>query len=96
MQPSIAVAAPSPPVPPPRRFRLRLVAVEESPQRRHRKASARKRQEARWARKSGPVTVRFDPSVVRRSEPVDSTQGERGVEVIVSPPGSLEKQMHER
>ena len=33
--------------------------LEKSPERRRREAEARKRQERRWARKSGPVTVRF-------------------------------------
>jgi hypothetical protein len=34
-------------------------ALEKSPERRGREAAARKRQKKRWARKSGPVTVRF-------------------------------------
>lgn len=33
--------------------------LEKSPERRRRDAAARKRQEKRWARKSGAVTVRF-------------------------------------
>jgi hypothetical protein len=33
-------------------------AVEKSPARRNREAAKRRRQEQRWASKSGPVTVR--------------------------------------
>ena len=33
--------------------------LEKSPERRRREAATRKRQEQRWARKSGPVSVRF-------------------------------------
>lgn len=43
--------------------------VEVSPARARRNAKARKRQEQRWARKCGPVTVRFDPSVIRKPQP---------------------------
>jgi hypothetical protein len=39
--------------------------IEVSPERARRAAQRRRAQERRWARKSGPVTVRFDPSVIR-------------------------------
>ncbi len=39
--------------------------VEVSRERRKRDAKKRKRQEERWAAKSGPVTVYRDPSVVK-------------------------------
>lgn len=37
----------------------------ETPDRRRRNARARRRQEERWKRKAGPLTVRFDPSIIR-------------------------------
>jgi len=47
-------------------------SVEVSPARARRAAQRRRAQEKRWARKSGPVTVRFDPSVIRKpSAPSD-------------------------
>jgi hypothetical protein len=48
------------------------MSISESPRRKSQRQSQRKRQEARWARKSGPVTVRFDPSVRRA---VEGSQG---------------------
>jgi hypothetical protein len=38
--------------------------LEVSPERRKRETKKRKRQEERWAAKSGPVTVYRDPSVI--------------------------------
>jgi hypothetical protein len=40
--------------------------LEVSPDRARRAARRRRRQEKAWARKCGPVTVRFDPSVMRK------------------------------
>ena len=42
--------------------------IERSPQRRRREARARRAQEKRWQARSGPVEVRFDPSIVRRQD----------------------------
>ena len=36
------------------------MGMEKSPERRKREAARRKRQEKRWARKSGPVATRFE------------------------------------
>ena len=40
--------------------------LEKSPERRKRERKKRQREERRWARKSGPVTVRIDPSIIKR------------------------------
>jgi hypothetical protein len=45
-----------------------LGGIESSPQRRARQAAKRKREEKRWAKRSGPVTVRFvDPATLKPS-----------------------------
>lgn len=42
------------------------MGMERSPKSQKRAADFRKRQEKRWAKKSGPVTVRFvDPATLR-------------------------------
>jgi hypothetical protein len=43
--------------------------VEMSPERKSRAAAKRRREEKRWARKSGPVTTRFvDPATLERGK----------------------------
>lgn len=43
-----------------------LGGAESSPERRKRQAAKRKREEKRWAARSGPVTVRFvDPATLK-------------------------------
>jgi hypothetical protein len=43
--------------------------VETSPERRKRQADKRRREEKRWAKRSGPVTVRHvDPATLRPGE----------------------------
>jgi len=45
-----------------------LGGIEMSPERRRRQAAKRKREEKRWAKKCGPVTVRFvDPATLKAS-----------------------------
>lgn len=41
--------------------------LEKSPARRKRDAAKRRRQEERWAAKSGPVVSYIDPSLVNQS-----------------------------
>jgi hypothetical protein len=49
-----------------------------SPERRKRAAAKRKREEKRWAARSGPVTVRFvDPATLRPQEPSSGDDQER-------------------
>jgi len=45
--------------------------VRESPARARRRAAAQRRQEAADRAKCGPVTVRFDPSVIRPTTSFD-------------------------
>jgi hypothetical protein len=47
--------------------------LEKSPARRKREAVRRRREEARWAAKSGPVVSYVDPSRVRPQPSDDST-----------------------
>jgi hypothetical protein len=56
------------------------MGLESSPQRQKRHRDYLKRQERRWAKKSGPVTVRYvDPETLRpRQPPADRGQGARG------------------
>jgi hypothetical protein len=43
--------------------------IEQSPERARRQAAKRQREEKRWAKRSGPVTVRFvDPAELRRGQ----------------------------
>jgi hypothetical protein len=49
-----------------------LGGLEVTPDRRKREAKRRKRQEQAWAAKAGPVTVAFDPSLVK--PPTDTSR----------------------
>jgi len=64
------------------------MSVQESPRRKSQRAEGRKRQEDRWARKSGPVLTYFDPSVIRPSKGSHGiTEGERvGAADAAGPP----------
>jgi hypothetical protein len=57
-----------------------LGGAETSPERRKRDAAKRRREEKRWAKRSGPVTVRFvDPEDLKRGgqpRPVDAAAEE--------------------
>jgi len=48
--------------------------MEWSPAAKRRWAAKRRREEKRWAKKCGPVIVRFDPSVIRK--PTAASQSE--------------------
>jgi hypothetical protein len=50
--------------------------LEKSPARRKREAAKRKREEQRWAAKSGPVTSYIDPSVVKQPPPDELDRAE--------------------
>ena len=52
-----------------------LGGVESSPERRSRQAAKRKREEKRWAKRSGPVTVRFVDPQTLRSGPLQQGSG---------------------
>jgi hypothetical protein len=49
--------------------------LEVSPERQKREAKKRRRQEKRWAEKSGPVTIHIDPSVARQRQPDSGSEG---------------------
>jgi hypothetical protein len=47
------------------------MTTQTSPARRKRQAKRRRKEEAEWREKAGPLTVKFDPSI-RKDEPSEN------------------------
>jgi hypothetical protein len=60
------------------------MGYELSPKRKQQRAASRKRQDARWQRKSGPLTVRFvDPETLKNGS--NESESSRPTDPAVNP-----------